>query len=192
MDECEKEDHRYGDIQMIAEQADRCKNIVGGLLNFARQNKVVRYPVDVTELVQRVVSPMRTPDGIQVEVTSALENPIAHLDKDQIAQVLTNLINNAVAAIQGTGQVRVDCSGDDSRVEISVTDTGSGIPTDILKKIFEPFFTTKQPGKGTGLGLAVSYGIAKMHCGDIRVESNADPAVGPTGTRFTIRLPRSE
>ena len=61
-----------------------------------------------------------------------------------------------------------------------------------LKKIFEPFFTTKQPGKGTGLGLAVSYGIAKMHCGDIRVESNADADVGPTGTKFTVRLPRYE
>jgi signal transduction histidine kinase len=192
MDECETEDHRFADIQMIAEQADRCKNIVGGLLHFARQNKVVRYPADVKELVERVVTPMRAPAGITIELASSLQDPIADLDKDQIAQVVTNLVNNAVAAIEGEGQVTVACSGDESTVEIAVTDTGSGIPKKIVKKIFEPFFTTKQAGKGTGLGLSVSYGIVKMHCGDIRVESNADADAGPTGTKFTIRLPRFE
>jgi signal transduction histidine kinase len=192
MDDCESDDDRYPDIQMIAEQADRCKNIVGGLLHFARQNKVVRYPVDVEELVKRVVSPIRAPEGIIVELNSSLQDPMAHLDKDQIAQVITNLVNNAMAAMDNAGTITVFCSGDDSTVEIAVTDTGSGIRKENLKKIFEPFFTTKQPGKGTGLGLAVSYGIAKMHCGDIRVESNADADVGPTGTKFTVRLPRYE
>jgi signal transduction histidine kinase len=71
-----------------------------------------------------------------------------------------------------------------------VTDTGIGIPKENMSKIFTPFFTTKKMGKGTGLGLAVTYGIVKMHRGDIRVKSNADPAAGPTGTTFTVTIPR--
>jgi signal transduction histidine kinase len=71
-----------------------------------------------------------------------------------------------------------------------VADTGVGIARENLGKVFEPFFTTKQIGKGTGLGLAVSYGIIKMHRGDLEVASNADPDAGPTGTTFTITIPR--
>ena len=76
------------------------------------------------------------------------------------------------------------------RVWFKVSDTGVGIPTANMGKLFEPFFTTKPMGKGTGLGLAVSYGIVKMHRGDIRVESNADAGKGPTGTTFTVTVPR--
>jgi signal transduction histidine kinase len=75
-------------------------------------------------------------------------------------------------------------------VEITVSDTGTGISKDNMDRIFTPFFTTKQPGKGTGLGLPLIYGIVKMHRGQIHVDSNADAAKGPTGTTFTIRIPR--
>ena len=75
-------------------------------------------------------------------------------------------------------------------VYLSVIDTGVGIPPENMDRIFEPFFTTKQIGKGTGLGLAVVYGIVKMHNGDIQVRSNADRSVGPTGTTVRVRLPR--
>ncbi len=88
----------------------------------------------------------------------------------------------------GTLTVKID--GDKKNVSIIVTDTGIGIPKSNLSKIFEPFFTTKQIGKGTGLGLAVSYGIIKMHKGKIEVTSNADAKAGPTGTTFNITLPR--
>jgi len=71
-----------------------------------------------------------------------------------------------------------------------VADTGIGIPKENLERIFHPFFTTKQIGKGTGLGLAVSYGVVKMHRGSITCQSNADPGRGPTGTTFTVVLPR--
>jgi signal transduction histidine kinase len=71
-----------------------------------------------------------------------------------------------------------------------VEDTGEGIPAEVRPRIFEPFFTTKKAGEGTGLGLAVSYGIVKMHHGDIRVETNTDASAGPTGTKFTVLLPR--
>ena len=73
-----------------------------------------------------------------------------------------------------------------------VSDNGTGIAEEHLDKLFSPFFTTKQVGKGTGLGLAVTHGIVKMHRGQITVESNADPQAGPTGTPFTLSLPRLE
>jgi signal transduction histidine kinase len=118
-------------------------------------------------------------------------DPVAEIDRDQIIQVLTNLITNALAAMgSGGGTLTVRTRGDADQVSISVTDTGVGIPEQNMKKIFEPFFTTKPMGKGTGLGLAVTYGIVKMHSGDIRVQSRADPAAGPTGTTFTVILPR--
>jgi signal transduction histidine kinase len=112
------------------------------------------------------------------------------LDPDQINQVLTNLFSNACDAMANGGILRIGIDGDDSKVWFSVSDTGSGIPKENQSKIFEPFFTTKQIGKGTGLGLAVTYGIVKMHRGDIEVVSNGDPLAGPTGTTFTVRLPR--
>jgi signal transduction histidine kinase len=77
-------------------------------------------------------------------------------------------------------------------VTLAVIDAGKGIDPSIRDRIFEPFFTTKQVGRGTGLGLSVTYGIVKMHRGDIRVESNANPAAGPTGSTFTVILPRRE
>lgn len=191
MDDFPRNDQRFDDIRMIAEQADRCKNIVGGLLHFARQNRVVKYATDIPALVHRVVTPLPIPEGIELSVENAMQNPEAEIDKDQIAQVLTNLINNALAATPPPGTIRLRCSDDANSIRLSVSDSGTGIPKENLKKIFEPFFTTKKPGKGTGLGLSVSYGIVKMHCGDILVESNADPAVGATGATFTVRLPRA-
>jgi len=77
----------------------------------------------------------------------------------------------------------------EEQVSISVADDGCGIPTENLSRIFEPFFTTKEQGQGTGLGLAVSYGIVKMHRGNLKVDSNTDKLAGPTGTTFTITLP---
>ena len=177
---------------MITEQADRCKKIVSGLLNFARQNKLVRHPADLRQLVDRAMRGIQIPEGIAIKIEHDLDDPSADVDRDQIVQVLTNLVTNAAAAMEGSGTLTIRTTGDDVRVRMSVSDTGVGIPPENLKKIFEPFFTTKQMGKGTGLGLAVTYGIVKMHSGDIRVQSNADPVQGPTGTTFTVTLPRHE
>ena len=95
-----------------------------------------------------------------------------------------------MAAMRDGGKLDVRVGGDADRVFLAVSDTGVGIPEENRKRVFDPFFTTKRVGEGTGLGLAVSYGIAKMHHGDIRVESNADASAGPTGTTFTVSLPR--
>jgi signal transduction histidine kinase len=88
------------------------------------------------------------------------------------------------------GEIKVFLEDTLSDVSISVRDTGTGIKAENKAKVFEPFFTTKGLGRGTGLGLATAYGIVKMHKGQITVESNTDPAKGPTGTSFKIVLPR--
>jgi two-component system NtrC family sensor kinase len=178
------------DLSMIVEQADRCKKIVVRLLHFARQNKVVLRTVDLCKLIQRAVKAYPIPANVHVKVEPKAANPKVGLDPDQINQVLTNLFSNACDAMPGGGTLTISIEGNDDKIWFSVRDTGIGIPRENLTKIFEPFFTTKQIGKGTGLGLAVTYGIVKMHRGDIETVSNIDPAAGPTGTTFTVRLPR--
>jgi signal transduction histidine kinase len=121
-----------------------------------------------------------------------MEDPVAEVDRDQIAQILVNLYSNAQAAMPGGGELTIDLGGNDDTVWFSVKDTGIGISEENLPKIFDPFFTTKQIGKGTGLGLAVLYGIVKMHRGNVSVKSNTNSEKGPVGTTFTITLPRHE
>lgn len=178
------------DLDMIVEQADRCKKIVVRLLHFARQNKAVFRNVDVCTLMQHAVKSYPFPAGIDAQVDPQIEDPLVDLDPDQINQVLTNLFSNACDAMPEGGTLVVRIEGNESSVWFSIKDTGAGISKENLGKIFEPFFTTKQIGKGTGLGLAVTYGIVKMHRGDITVTSNSDPAAGPTGATFTVKLPR--
>jgi signal transduction histidine kinase len=178
------------DATMIASQADRCKKIVAGLLNFARENKVMKISTDMNALVDEALRLVQVPYDTKVIIRRCKDNPNAEVDGDQIVQVLTNLISNALAAMKHDGKLEIEVSGTPDKVKISVKDNGHGIPKENMNKLFEPFFTTKQLGKGTGLGLSVTYGIVKMHSGDIRVESNADPDEGPTGTTFSVILPR--
>jgi signal transduction histidine kinase/NAD-dependent dihydropyrimidine dehydrogenase PreA subunit len=190
MEEAGKHPELRDDLGMIAEQADRCKRIVAGLLHFARQNKVTLLPADLPELVESALRGLPSQESVDVVVENTLAEAEAEVDRDQIIQVLTNLVSNAYAAMPQGGRLTIRLDGDEEKVRLCVRDTGVGIPQENLSKIFEPFFTTKQMGKGTGLGLAVTYGIVKMHRGDIRVESNANPDVGATGTTFTVTLPR--
>jgi signal transduction histidine kinase/Pyruvate/2-oxoacid:ferredoxin oxidoreductase delta subunit len=192
LEECEANSKFRDDLMMITEQADRCKKIVAGLLHFARQNKLVKHPADIRQLVDRAMRTIPLSENVALRFEHDLDDPIAEVDRDQVVQVLTNLVTNAAAAMENGGTLTVRTGGDESRVRISVADTGTGIKPENINKVFEPFFTTKQMGKGTGLGLAVTYGIVKMHNGDIRVQSNSDPDKGPTGTTFTVTLPRHE
>ena len=191
LEDCETRMPERQDLEMIATQADRCKKIVSGLLNFARQNKVFLQEISVPDLVTQALRSVRIPSGVTVEVQHEQPNLTTELDRDQMIQVLANLMNNAVEAMPDGGTLALRSGVTSGQVFLSVSDTGCGISKDNLKKVFEPFFTTKTMGKGTGLGLPVTYGIVKMHRGEIRVESNADPAAGPTGTTFTVLLPRS-
>ena len=154
----------------------------------------MRQPTDLADLVGRGhAHRCPSPRTSRCEVDDHLADPIAELDADQIVQVLTNLLTNAQHAMPDGGTLTVTLDGDRRRTSPSrCRTTGTGIPEENLDKLFSPFFTTKQVGKGTGLGLAVTHGIVKMHRGQITVESNADPAAGPTGTTFTITLPRYE
>ncbi len=189
-EQCEKDSRTYADARMITEQADRCKKIVGGLLNFARKNKPFFRQTSLVKLLDSFFKTAPLPPGVELRLERSAEDLQAEMDPDQLVQVLTNLVTNALEAMGGGGVLTVRTFGDAANVCFSVGDTGCGIKPENFKKIFEPFFTTKQIGKGTGLGLAVSYGIIKVHRGQIAVESNSDPAKGPTGTTFTVKLPR--
>lgn len=192
LEETNPNSETYTDLKMIATQADRCKNILSGLLNFARKNKVVKKQVNLVDLISTAIKDVVVPIGVNVNVDHKESNHTLYIDPDQIRQVLSNLIKNAIEAMgENKGEVNVTTDGDDNNVVIVVEDNGPGVPKDNLDKLFEPFFTTKGVGKGTGLGLSVSYGIIKMHKGQIKVESNNDSAAGPTWTRFKITLPRN-
>ncbi len=191
LEECDRKSRMHEDLTLIAEQADRCKRIVSGLLHFARQNKLARTSEDLDALLEHALRILPVPDRIAVKLEHGMRDSHAEIDRDQVIQVLTNLVNNAVAAIPGEGTITLRTGDADGRVWFAVADTGTGIRPENLGRIFDPFFTTKPIGVGTGLGLAVTYGIVKMHSGDIRVESQADPSAGPTGTTFTVTLPRS-
>lgn len=177
------------DLATVASEADRCKKIVSGLLDFARQNEVSLSEVSVDELVAQGVRGVVLPEDVRVEVEHEDPALVAELDRDQVVQVIANLVRNAAEAMPGGGTVIVRTREVRGSLVLSVADSGTGISKESLSRIFEPFFTTKPIGKGTGLGLPVSYGIVKMHRGDIDVVSNADPAAGPTGTVLTVRLP---
>jgi len=180
------------DLKLIVEQAERCKKIVSGLLNFARKNQVSLTETDVVKFAQHSLNSIVKPENIDFSFKSSIADPIALLDIDQMMQVLTNLEKNAIEAMPGGGSLKVSVDGDASDIIFIVSDTGSGIEKENMDKLFTPFFTTKEMGKGTGLGLALIYGIVKMHKGKIHVNSNADPSQGPTGTTFKITVPRGK
>ncbi len=190
LEDCPPDSPVRKDLEMIAEQASRCKKIVSGLLDFARQNKVTHEPTELGALVARSMQALPPPAGVRVVVQQDSPDTTAEIDRDQVVQILTNLVTNAYDAMPQGGTLTVRTRADENWVVLEVEDTGVGIPRENYKKIFEPFFTTKQMGKGTGLGLAVVYGIVKMHRGDISLSSNCDPAAGPTGTVFRVSLPR--
>lgn len=192
LEECQQSVEMRDDLNLIVDQANRCKRIISGLLNFARQSRVVRQPTDLPQVVSDTVCTIPPGDSVEIEVEDRMTDPVAELDKDQIVQVLVNLISNAQQAMPEGGRVVVRLWDEPETVWMSVSDNGVGIPKESMEKLFSPFFTTKQVGMGTGLGLAVTHGIVKMHRGQITAESNADPAAGPTETTFTISLPRHE
>jgi len=176
-------------LVLIEKETNRCKTIIENLLKFARQEKPVLEPADLNRIVDDAIGIVRHQLELQqVKIDSDLAPDLPEIrgSANQLQQVLMNLMINAQDAMGGapgrvtvrTRLVRPD------RIEIRVTDTGPGIPKENLLRIFEPFFTTKPAGKGTGLGLAVSYGIIKDHGGEIRPES--EPGQGAT---FVITLP---
>ena len=181
-------DPRRDDLQMIIGETTRCKNIVSDLLNFARQQEVTARDTNIHAVLEQVVEAARRQPrftGIDVVCHFSPDLPTIQADSAQLQQVFINLLNNATEAIGDEGTITVSTRPiEDQAVEITVSDTGCGIPAADLGKLFTPFFTTKPPGRGTGLGLSIVYGIIKLHRGSITVESQ----VGQ-GTTFTVTLP---
>jgi signal transduction histidine kinase len=186
------QDPENEDIQMIVNEATRCRYIMRGLLDFARQSRVVKTLTDLGTLIREVAANLSLKaegTGIRVSCEIQDELPQLMLDGEQIRQMLTNLVQNGVDSIQGEGEVTVSAgiAAAEGWVILRVRDTGAGMPPEVIKQLFTPFFTTKQLGKGNGMGLAIVYGVVKMHSGDVTVDS----AVGK-GTTFLIRLPLVE
>jgi two-component system NtrC family sensor kinase len=178
-------------LQKIVTQANRCRKIVRGLLDFSRQSKPDARPCNVNTVLQECVSLVASQALFHnIEIVRRLgENlPLVPMDPSQMQQVFMNMIINAAEAMTADGRLtlttREDASG--GFLEVEFADTGGGIREADLEKIFDPFFTTKEERRGTGLGLAISYGIVKEHRGTIAVEST----VGK-GTTFVVRLPLS-
>ena len=179
------------DLDLIVEQAARCKKIVGGLLNFARKNQVNLSPTNMTDFLNQSIASVIKPENIEVKFENRIKQPMANVDQDQMMQVLTNLEKNAVEAMPDGGNLKITLEDTKDEIIISISDSGTGISKENMEHIFTPFFTTKGLGKGTGLGLPLVYGIVKMHQGKIDVKSNAVPVQGATGTTFIINFPRN-
>ena len=190
LEECAADDPVKEDLKLIVDQAGRCKKIVAGLLNFARKNQVNHQLVNIRELVTSSIGSIVIPATVEVKVDDMMTNHNAMIDSEQMIQVISNLIKNAIDAMPAGGLIEIRLEDNIGDVTITVKDNGTGIREEDRAKIFEPFFTTKGIGQGTGLGLATAYGIVKMHKGQIIADSNTDPVKGPTGTSFRIVLPR--
>ncbi len=190
MDDLKENPQAVKDVELIVEQAHRCKNIVSGLLNFARKNKIKVEEINVLEFIHRCIDSLVIPDNVEVYAPAEVSDPYFMIDYEQMMQAFTNLAKNSIEAMPDGGKLSFLVSGDERNIEIRINDTGMGIEEENMDKLFTPFFTTKEIGKGTGLGLPLVYGIIKMHNGKIRVVSNANPEKGQTGTEFIINLPR--
>lgn len=191
LDDIEDNNPMFKDLKLIVEQADRCKKIVGGLLNFARKSKVSISDVSISTLLKDSLQTLVIPDNIKVTHNIKTKSPLIQVDHDQMVQVFANLFKNAFDAMPEGGTLFLEVEdAPANEVLFCIKDTGIGISKENMDRMFEPFFTTKETGKGTGLGLPIIYGIVKMHRGQIKVESNPDPLQGPTGTTFFLSLPR--
>jgi signal transduction histidine kinase len=176
-------------LDMIAAESARCGKILSNLLSFSRRGALERAWVSVPDLLNEVIFLLANRLELGgVTVTRLLEDnlPMILVDRDQLKQGLLNILINAIEAMPEGGSIsaRVETRPEGDGVQISIADTGVGIPENIRANIFEPFFSTKESGKGVGLGLSVVYGIVQRHGGAIQVES-----VQGRGTTFVLTLP---
>jgi two-component system NtrC family sensor kinase len=187
LEQCPKADPRCDQLRIVVRETERARNIVRQLLNFGREVSVKPVKININRPVEEIMDSLVAQDafkGIEFSVNLGENLPDVYADPAQIGQVVLNLSLNAIHAITPPGEIEVSTRVMDRYVGIVFRDTGSGIAPEHMTKIFDPFFTTKGETKGTGLGLAVSYGIIKKHGGEIEVES----VVG-RGTTFTVKVP---
>ena len=185
----DESDPRKEDIRFIIEDANRCKEIVKDLLTYSRQTNPEKEILQLNDLVCQSLGLIRDRKlFIQVNVVKDLSDEMMPIqgDRNQLSQVIINLVLNAIDAMERIGVLTLRTYGDpkEAKVYLEVSDTGCGIPMENLSKIFDPFFTTKEPRKGTGLGLSTVYGIIKHNEGKISVKETSK-----NGTTFIMELP---
>jgi len=175
------------DLTIIEEQTLRCQTILRHILEFARPDEGEAMPVNLCDAVERMLVLLQRElqrKRVNLERRYADCNALVIATPNQIAQVVMNLMINAMHAMPDGGSIAIETTGGNGTVILRISDTGKGIPPEYLPHIFDPFFTTKEPGKGTGLGLYICKDIITQLHGSIEVESE----VGK-GTTFTITLP---
>ncbi len=178
------------DLNLIIEEAGRCKNIVANLLNFARQGKPNISRINIKNFLDGILRSVKVNSAYR-EINFACGMISSGLfiegDIDQLKQVYLNLINNACESMEDSRikKLVITVNEDKDNVVTEIEDSGCGIKKENFGKIFTPFFTTKKMGKGTGLGLAITYGIVKMHRGHIEFQSEEGK-----GTKVTVKLQR--
>ena len=170
----------------IEDSTTRVSTLVGAAKQYSQLDRAPYQVVDVHDLLDSTLLMLSTKIGKGIAIVKSYDRSLPKIPAypSELNQVWTNLIDNAVAAMDGTGTLTIRTARDDGHLMVEFRDTGTGIPVDIQKRIFEPFFTTKPVGVGTGLGLDISWRIVvNKHHGDLRVESR------PGDTRFQVRLP---
>lgn len=174
-------------LGLIRSEAFRCKMITNGLLDFSRARATEHTLIDLADVIAsaaRLLSHQQPGEKVEFQIETADDLPPVSGDAGQLQQAVIALAANAIDAMPDGGVLRIAGKRNGSSVLVEVSDTGAGIPQENITKIFEPFFTTKEIGKGTGLGLAVCYGILTEHGGSLDVQSTLG-----VGTTFTISLP---
>lgn len=182
-----EEEELYDNLLEIYNASQKAKTIISRLSDLSRKNSPKTFrEVSVDGLVAKAldIALPTKPEQIEVKLDLNCEGVLIRANEIQITQMLLNLILNAFQAMGECGVLQIDTALNESYVQISVTDNGSGIPQEIRQKIFDPFFTTKESGKGTGLGLAIVAQVVEDHKGTIEV-SDAEE----NGTRFCVRIP---
>ncbi len=177
------------DLEFVIEDVHRCKAIVKNLLAYSRQTSPAKNIIQLNTLLEQSLNLIRDQKlfhNVKLVRELSDEMMLVHVDKNQLSQVIINLVMNAIDAMNGEGRLIFHTYRDkaNGKVYLEVSDTGIGIPKENMSKIFDPFFTTKKLGKGTGLGLSTAYGIVKENGGLIKVKET-----GPEGTTFLLELP---
>jgi signal transduction histidine kinase len=172
----------------VLDQAGRISEIVGQLLSFDYSRPPDLAAADVRDVMEEALASV--PMG-EVRISRYYEPhvPRVRMERDHLRQAFANIVRNALDAMGGRGELAVAAGHRGGEVEVSITDTGPGIPPDHRGRVFDPFFTTKEVGEGTGLGLAIAYQVVRMHQGEIYVQSPAAAPGADAGARFVIRLP---
>ena len=190
LEEYDLPDGARQDLDRILDDAQRCRDTVKELLEFTRQTRRFMKAQDINQAILRTLFLLENQSlfqNIDIEKALSSELPWVHGDIQQLNHMFMNIILNAAQAMEGQGRltIKTEPVPGNKQVKIVITDTGPGIPEDIIPNIFEPFFTTKEEGKGTGLGLSMVYSIVENHGGRITASSPA----GSIGATFIIELP---